>query len=199
MKKHLIFILILTMVMLYTGCSKDNTPEDPSGSQSVAEDNIIDSKGNDIGKESGVFEGDKAKDFYIEDNSGRGIRLDDLAGKVTLLNFWTSWSLHSESMNNLISEFHEIFGDNINIVSVNVTAGERPNLEYVLKYIETNDYQFPIYFDLDGNVAKTYLVRSFPTTYIIDSKGYVSRIYVGEAEKEDYLQYINALIEAEKR
>ncbi|NLK72703.1 MAG: redoxin domain-containing protein, partial [Clostridiales bacterium] len=105
MKKHLIFILILTMVMLYTGCSKDNTPEDPSGSQSVAEDNIIDSKGNDIGKESGVFEGDKAKDFYIEDNSGKGIRLDDLAGKVTLLNFWTSWSLHSESMNNLISEF----------------------------------------------------------------------------------------------
>lgn len=190
---HYNLMIIFMIMLLFVGCSNTNNtvPNDMPEEDNTVQENL-DEEG-EVG--SGVFEGDTIKDFYIEDNSGNGIRLSELVGKVIVLNFWTSWSMESESVNTILSECSDTFNDSIHIVSVNVTAVEGHNLEYVIKYIRSKGYLFPIYFDLEGEVAKQYLVRSFPTTYIIDADGTVKNIYIGEINKEEFLNEIRNLID----
>ncbi len=190
----IIFVFVITL-FLFIGCSKTGPSEGLAEELDSQKDMIEDAESIDEDNEAGVFEGDKIKGFYLEDNSGNSVRSSDLTGKITLLNFWTSWSLESEEVNALFSDSYKKFEEAINIVSVNVTAVEGHNLEYVIKYIWNKGYDFPIYFDLEGDVAKQYLIRSFPTTYLIDKEGYVTEIYVGEINEADFTKKVKELID----
>lgn len=192
MKKSVYLLSIFTIIIfLFIGCFPQDQEEPDHKTDGV--DNSQVSEGA-IEAEEGMFVGDHVKDFYIENNNGKGVQMSELTGKVTILNFWTSWSLESEYVNAIFSECSDIFSDSIYIASVNVTAVEGHNLEYVIKYIRSKGYEFPIYFDLEGDVAKQYLIRSFPTTYIIDTDGTIANIYIGEIDKEEFFDEIRKLI-----
>ncbi len=195
MRKNIFVILFVLAVPLFflPGCSgSDMSESDSQKMDEINEEKETENK-DDI-RESGIFEGDMLKTFYLEDNSGNSVSSSDLIGSVTLLNFWTSWSLESEAVNDIFSDCANTFKDTVNIVSVNVTAVEGHNLEYVIKYIRDKGYEFPIYFDLEGSVAKKYLIRSFPTTYLIDEKGYIANIYIGEIDEKDFIAEIKELL-----
>ncbi len=184
------FFILAFSVFFLSGCFGNDMSE-PKAEKT---DEINNENDTDDQSDAGVFEGDLLKSFYLEDNSGNSINSSDLAGKATILNFWTSWSLESENVNELISDCYKMFEDTIHIVSVNVTAVEGHNLEYVIKYIRNMAYEFPVYFDLEGDVAKKYLIRSFPTTYLIDEEGYIAKIYIGEINEKDFVNDIKDLV-----
>ena len=195
-KLFIIFVFVITL-FLFIGCAETGRPEQLPEETEVEED-IIDGRKYLDDQSAGVFEGDKIKSFYLEDNSCNSVRSVDLKGKVSLLNFWTSWSLESEAVNDILTDYNKRFEDVMNIVSVNVTAVEGHNLEYVIKYIRNKGYDFPIYFDLEGIVAKQYLIRSFPTTYLVDKEGVVAKIYVGEINEKDLMKDIKELTDEQK-
>lgn len=192
-KKNIGLFFIVLLVIFLAGCAFNNSdePTDPNVDvDSGQEDDDTAQSSEADSDEAGIFEGDVAKDFYIEDNSGNGIRLSEVSNQPVVLNFWTSWSVESESVNAILSECYETYKHNTKFISINVTAVEGNNLEYVIKHIRTKGYEFPIYFDLEGNVAEKYWIRSFPATYLIDKEGSVSKIYIGEIDKDELIDEI---------
>lgn len=195
-KRSTYLLVIVVFSILLFGCTPPDGNEsvDPDSEAESTEDGDLINE-EDALDEAGVFEGDKAKDFYLEDNQGIGIKLSEVSGKPIILSFWTSWSVESESVNALLSECYKTYKDEVQFISLNVTAVEGNNLEYVIKHIRLKGYEFPIYFDLEGEVAEKYWISSFPTTYLIDKNGYVSKIYIGEVEKEELYDEIKKIEE----
>ncbi|MCG8483907.1 MAG: TlpA family protein disulfide reductase [Clostridia bacterium] len=195
--KKYTFLFFIVLLIFLIGCTPIDTgePVKPGVETDDPENNNEGLNDGEQLDEAGVFEGDEAKDFYLEDNKGNGIRLSETFGEPIILNFWTSWSVESESVNMLLSECYETYKDKVQFISLNITAVEGNNLEYVIKHIRLKGYEFPIYFDLEGEVAEKYWIRSFPATYLIDKNGYVSKIYIGEIDKEELFDEIKKIEE----
>lgn len=55
-------------------------------------------------------------------------------------------------------------------------------------------YEFPIYYDKDGDAAKTYGVESIPLTLFIGKDGKVAHTYTGAMTKTQLYNYIEKII-----
>ena len=72
-------------------------------------------------------------------------------------------------------DFHEKYlehGNDIHFLMVNMTGG-RETLNSAKAFISEKGYTFPVFYDTDANAARTYSVYSLPTTFFIDSEGYL--------------------------
>lgn len=117
----------------------------------------------------------KALDITVYDAAGKAVTLSEQfgQGKPVVVNFWASWC---GPCKNEMPEFNEIYkeyGDKVTFMMINLTDGQRDTQEKAQAVVDENGYTFPVYFDLDGDGAKTYQVYSIPTTYVIDKDGNV--------------------------
>ncbi|MFA5528356.1 MAG: TlpA disulfide reductase family protein [Peptostreptococcales bacterium] len=191
MKKRYLLLFIILLLLLTTGCNR--TPKENND----AENNLPPEPEEEVVKES-FFVGDRYKDILLDNNSGDSEKLSDYLGKPILVNFWVSWSPGSENINDTLKEYYADIKDSMHVISINVTAIENNNLEYIIKYIESERYPFPVYYDLDGQISSDYLVRSFPTGYIIDKQGFIEKIFIGDVDEELFLLEIEKAISGRK-
>jgi len=180
--KNLVIICII--IFLSVGCSKPEVIEIKEPEEITIEEGNSDNED----EKNSVFIGDEAYFFSVEDNSGNQLKLEDYLGSKIILNFWVTWNKASEVQNEVINELYQLEQDQFKIISINATAFEQENLEYVIKH---HQYKFPIYFDFEGEIIKNYMVRTFPTTYVIDEKGTIQAIYTSSVTKEKILEMIN--------
>lgn len=110
-----------------------------------------------------------APDFTLKDLSGNDITLSDYEGKIVILNFWAVWCKYCiEEMpdfNTLDKELEET-GDAV-ILAVNVQESKQT----VQEYLTENDIGLKVLMDEDGDIASTYGVSGYPTTFIINPDG----------------------------
>lgn len=59
--------------------------------------------------------------------------------------------------------------ENDDLVVLAVDVMEKKSL--VEEYIKKGGYDFQVVLDEDGDIAKTYLVSAFPTSYFVDKDG----------------------------
>ena len=85
------------------------------------------------------------------------------------------------------NEKYQELGEEVHFLMVNVTDGNRETFEIAKKFIDSSDYSFPVFYDLDLNAAITYGAYSLPTTYFIDADGYAITMATG-AISADLLQ-----------
>ena len=84
-------------------------------------------------------------------------------------------------------EFEEKYvelGDEINFLIVNMTDGMQETVEAASEFIDNNGYTFPVYYDTESSAANAYYVYSLPTTYFIDSEGYIMAQATGAIDGE---------------
>lgn len=106
-----------------------------------------------------------APDFLLEDMDGKMRQLSALRGKVVLVNFWATWCPPCRrEMPSLERLNQALKGANFEILAVNV--GE--DADTVDAFTSTLDVvpSFPIAFDKDGRVLKSWPVMGLPTTFI---------------------------------
>ena len=135
----------------------------------------------------------RAPDFSMVDSGGNTVRLSELTGKPVVLNFWATWC---PSCRVQMPDFDRVwndFGGEVHFVMLNLTDGVRETMETANRYIETNGYSFPVYFDLNNEGVRAYGIRSIPTTVFISSDGYVMQTRIG-AIGEDALRGLIELI-----
>lgn len=119
--------------------------------------------------------------FTLKDQSGNTHSLSDYQGKIVVLNFWTTWCGYCKQEMPDLEELYEEYGKNSGDVVIlgvaSPTSQEYPNnadisKQGIQKFLSEKGYTFPVVFDENGLVLESYLVESFPTTYIIgrDSK-----------------------------
>ena len=135
-----------------------------------------------VGVTTGIVEagraslGEPAPDFDLETPDGGRIKLADVEGKPVILNFWATWCRPCAVEMPYLQTAHMQHADK-GLVVIGVNVGEQTSV--VQPWLEERSLTFPIALDLNGRVADTYRVYSYPTTYLIDRDGRVINVRRG--------------------
>jgi thiol-disulfide isomerase/thioredoxin len=122
-----------------------------------------------------------APGFTLEDMDEEKHSLNDLHGKVVLLNFWATWCppcrREMPSMERLYQKFN---GENFTVIAIN----QMEDGDHVFAYTGQLDVDptFTILFDKDSKVSNNYQVSGLPTTYLIDKQGNIRYRAIGGRE-----------------
>ena len=120
-----------------------------------------------------------APDFNLKGEDGNNYHLSDYRGKVVLINFWATWCPPCrEEMPAMERLWQKVQNKNIVILAINVGEDADTIFEFTGQY----PVSFPLPMDIDGKVLKSYPVRAFPTTYIINPEGMVTHRAIGSRE-----------------
>jgi peroxiredoxin len=135
-----------------------------------------------------------AKDFEALDLAGNVVRLEDLEGKVVLLNFWGIWC---KSCRQEIPHLSALYRERRENGLVVLGADYGDSAEDLAAFVRELEIRYPILVD-DG-LADVYEVLVYPTTVVIDRKGRVRRRVEGYREEaiEDMKSLVATLLEEE--
>ena len=136
----------------------------------------------------------EAPDFTVYDADGSAVKLSDLEGKPVILNFWASWCGPCKSEMPDFEEACAQYGGDIHFMMVNSTDGSRETVDTASAYLADNGYTFPAYFDTDFEASTAYGVTGLPTTFFIDSEGYLVAYARGALNAETLQTGIDMLL-----
>ncbi|MCP3740395.1 peroxiredoxin family protein [Rossellomorea sp. BNER] len=132
-----------------------------------------------------IVEGSMAPDFTLTTLDGQTVSLSDYRGKKVIINFWATWCppcrAEMPHMQNFYTDSAEM--ENVEILAVNVTDLDKGE-EAINKFVSEYKLTFPILLDKKGDVSGRYQAVAFPTSYIIDTQGKVSKRIVGPMNEE---------------
>lgn len=123
----------------------------------------------------------KAPDFDLPLLDGSQIRLDEMRGKIVILDFWATWCSPCEVQMPVLDtlwrdpERRAAHGDDLMIVGISVDT-DPPQV--VADWIAERDFQYPIAIG-DQDLAMRYGVLGFPSLVIIDPNGGIHTQHTG--------------------
>ncbi len=129
-------------------------------------------------------------DFELEDLNGNKISLSDYKGKKVYLNFWATWCPPCKAEMPDMEKLYQETKDN-GLIMLAVNVGE--DKKTVQSFIEDNGYNFPVLLDVTGEVSQLYQVTGIPTSYFIDTEGYLDDGATGSISLEAMKEYVNNL------
>ena len=182
MKNKLIFknvkylsLLALIVLMAFSGCDNSTAQQKKkkiSNSENVKPKNI-----NDL----------IAPDFSLADLDGNTVTLEQMRGRVVLLNFWGTWCgpcrKEIPDFINLMKKYNQ---DGLEIIGVTLTSGPPENIR---AFADKWGINYKLLTDIKGNETQTVTalygqatgkrITGIPTTFIIDRQGIIQKRYVG--------------------
>ena len=168
-KKKELMIMLLLFVVLLGGASilyEKLGQKIQSDQIAVQEDAETDKEENQQNR--------KASDFTVYDLDGNEVHLSDYIGKPVVLNFWASWCGPCKME---IPDFEAMYlekGEAVQFLMVNMTDGSRETLDTASDYVKSEGYTLPVFYDTESDAAEVYGISALPTTYFIDSEGYIA-------------------------
>jgi len=124
-----------------------------------------------------VGEGDVAPDFTLQDTEGNRISLSDLRGKVVLVNFWATWCPPCRAEMPSMDALNDAMADeDFVMLAINIEENGRT---IVPEFLAKNPHRFPVLFDDQGVVQKSYGVYKFPESYIVSKDGVIDDKVIG--------------------
>jgi thiol-disulfide isomerase/thioredoxin len=128
-----------------------------------------------------------APPFVVTTLDGKRVSMDDLKGKVVLLDFWATWCGPCRAalphMQKIAKKFD---GEPLVVLSVSLDQDEQKWKDYVAK----NGMTWPQYFDggFTGPVSRMFAVNAIPHTFTIDADGVLQDEQIGDASIEGKLK-----------
>ena len=112
-----------------------------------------------------------APDFSITTAEGEHITLDDLRGKVVVLDFWGTWCPPCVESIPSLRALHKKFSKEPSFMLIGVSSDseEEPWKAFTAK----EKMIWPQYWDRDRRVQRAFNVRAFPTYIVIDHEGII--------------------------
>jgi len=128
-----------------------------------------------------------APPFSITTTDGQRVSMDDLRGKVVLLDFWATWcGPCREALPHIQNVAKKFRGQPLVILSVSLDSDEQKWKEFIGK----NEMTWPQYRDggFTGPIAKMFNVTAIPHTFTIDADGVLQEEHIGDAAIEGKLK-----------
>ena len=123
-----------------------------------------------------------APDLTLKNMAGDTITLSSFQGNIVMINFWATWCPScKEEMPSLNALYAGMKSTGFEILAVSADK----TLSAVHKYLAEHDFDFQILWDEDQTVMRTYKVFSIPTTFLIDRKGTIVKIFIGAYDWTD--------------
>jgi peroxiredoxin len=117
-----------------------------------------------------------AIDLYTADDDR--FSLANLVGKAVLVNFWATWCEPCIAEMPSLQRLRDRFAPRLEVLGVNHKEGPAR----IKAFVDKAGITFPIVRDTDGAVAKAWGARIFPSSYLLDSRGRIRKVLVGEAD-----------------
>lgn len=117
-----------------------------------------------------------APDFSFVTKEGEYVTLDDVKGKVVLLDFWASWCKPCESSLPTLQHLSKKYGkEQFMIVSISGDTNEQA----WQTFIEQHRMDWPQVLDKDHKIHRLFNISPIPTYILIDSEGIMRSLVIG--------------------
>jgi thiol-disulfide isomerase/thioredoxin len=128
-----------------------------------------------------------APPFSVTTLDGNRVSMDDLQGKVVLLDFWATWCVPCrEALPHMKDIAKKFQGQPLVILSVSLDNDEQKWKDFITK----NEMTWPQYRDggFSGSISKLFAVTAIPHTFTIDADGVLQDEHIGDASIEGKLK-----------
>ena len=140
-----------------------------------------------------------APDFSIQD-SDRSVSLNQLRGKIIVLNFWATWCPPCvEEMPSLVAMQKKLNAKDVTVLAISVDE----DADAYHKFLKDHNIDLLTVRDpgqrndtgVNSPVASRYGTFKFPETYIIDRGGTIRRKFIGPIDwnQAEILEYLSRL------
>ena len=118
-----------------------------------------------------------APDFSFTSSEGEHIALEDLRGKVILLDFWGTWCPPCVESVPELRNLHKKYSKEQSFVLIGISSDSEEDVwkEFTVK----NKMIWPQYRDRDRRIQGAFRVSVFPTYVVIDHEGIVRYVSTG--------------------
>jgi peroxiredoxin len=149
-----------------------------------------------IAPKSGIDVGQLATDFTLNDLSGKKVTLSSFKNKkAVILSFWATWCPYCVREIPKLKELHSKFKDrNLEIISINIAANDP--ISRVIEFEKKQKLPYPVLYDKDQTISRTYAVSGIPVTLIINPDGLI--VFRGYGLPEDAGQYFDKNLATKK-
>lgn len=128
-----------------------------------------------------------APPFSVTTAGGEHVSMDDLQGKVVLLDFWATWCVPCREALPHIQQLAKKFqGEPLVILSISLDANEEKWKEFITK----NEMTWLQYRDggFTGPISRMFSVTAIPHTFTVDADGVLQDEHIGDASIEGKLK-----------
>jgi peroxiredoxin len=178
LKKTVPAVLLAALLIwgIYDISHKNNISNDALGKNNINTKAKVDKT---VKVNTGIEEGNLAPDFELTTLDGKQVRLSDYRGKKVILNFWATWCPPCKAEVPDLEKFYSTYKDKgIVILGVNLTQAEK-NQSAIKAFVKSYGITYTIPLDVKSLISGIYQVSAIPTSYIIDSRGIISKKVVG--------------------
>jgi cytochrome c biogenesis protein CcmG/thiol:disulfide interchange protein DsbE len=143
--------------------------------------------------------GDIAPDFSLnlyegyQAGYGNEIKLNNLRGKVVLINFWASWCApcrdEAKDLEDLWRKYRSAGLVIIGVDELDTESAAR-------QYLQSFDITYPNGLDIQQKIGKNlYRITGQPETFIIDKKGVIRNVFIQPLSFNDVSHIVEPLLQ----
>ena len=124
------------------------------------------------------------------------LRLTELKGKVLLVEFWTFGCYNCQNVEPYVKSWHDKFKDRGWVV-IGVHSpefGHERVLKNVRNYVREHSIQYAVAIDNDYKTWNSYRNHYWPAIYLIDKKGVIRYMRIGEGDYDQTEKQIRDLL-----
>ena len=126
-----------------------------------------------------TVDADLAPDFELPDLQGNPLKLSSLRGKYVVLDFWGSWCIWCIRGIPSMKEAYSKYKEKMEILGIDCNDSEEDWRSAVSKH-QLPWLQVRCPEDQMESLGNAYQIEGFPTKVVIDPKGKVVKVVVGE-------------------
>ena len=124
------------------------------------------------------------------------LRMTDLRGKVVMVEFWTFGCYNCRNVEPYVKQWYQQYKDQGFIV-IGVHSPEfahEREIENVKRYLKEHDISFPVPIDNEFSTWNRYGNRYWPAMYLIDKRGIIRYVKIGEGGYSETERQIQTLL-----
>lgn len=132
-------------------------------------------------------------------NTDKPISLQQLKGRVVILDFWTYCCINCLHILPTLKYLEQKYKDSLTVIGVHSAKFDNEKeVENIRQAILRYDIEHPVLVDSGFRVWQQYAVRAWPTLMVIDPEGYVIGYVAGEGNRDVLDRLIEQLIQEHK-